>query len=1081
MRKWFPILATLALVAGTAFVQATEHQHFGDANLYAIQFVGDGEGWACGDEGVILHTIDGGKNWERVSSGTRGSLKSICFITPQFGWIVGREELPKGGSAGVILFTADGGINWNRVLANSLPGLNRVRFVDAKTGFLLGDGTDVLPSGVFKTTDGGKSWAPVAGPRATTWYDGDFVDGELGALGGAWSRLAKMRQGTLTAADVDTLGGRSVRGLRLMQERALAIGDGGLMLLSKSQGAGWGYADLKLPVDILANLDFHAVDCVGNRVWVVGRPGSVVFHSKDGGLNWEMQKTSQTLPLYGVYFRDEDNGCAVGALGTVVLTSDGGKTWKVARQGGQRAATMCVHADGGKVPLETITQLGLEEGFLVTGLRVCSADPKSGILSKATEEMRFSSAMRLAGGVMGESLWQFPLPQHLGAANKKQLVEHWDNSHGKQSAQQMLRQMVLAIRTWKPDVILTDNPDSSVSETQVGSLVAEAVHEAVRMAADPQAFPEQLQKLELKTWKVAKVYSLWHKRQTSHVSIDATEVKNRLLTTLRHFSHPAAVLLGSDNETLAHRFYRLLDSQIAGAENQNQLMAGVNAATGTGARRKLAPETEPDAAVVKAAQASQKLQLLAENPVQGLATPDQIISQLKPVLSKLPHDQGAAAAFALANQYVRSGQWLLAQETFLMMADQYPAHPLTAQAYRWLILHNTSSEAKRRYELGQFVLTGQMGMTSPKMPSQEQVEKLLEMKKKQNKEAPPFLQPKGTGPGKEPVGGEPKQLPENFKNLDLPNLYQGTKVSQQAQITYLSNQADQARWYKSSKDFAERLQLFGPIHARDPHVNFCLQAAQRNMGDFKTSHDWYKHQKNVLPFGPWQKAAAAEYWLAFPDQKPPKPILQCPRVQTRPYLDGDLSDACWQEIKPVVLSDAVEKTTKDYTTEIRLAHDQDFLYVALSCTHPPEFHVPPVKARPRDGDLRSYDRVSLLLDLDRDYSTYFHLQVDQRGCVFEDCWGDRSWNPKWFVAVRSNKTSWTIEAAIPLSQLTGKAITTGEAWACNVVRILPQRGVQAFSLPADVEPQPEGMGLLLFQQPPQKNIQPVSHIMPTVP
>ena len=79
MRKWFPMLALLALVAGTTKVQATEHQHYGDANLYAIQFVGDGEGWACGDEGVILHTIDGGKNWERVSSGTRGSLNRFAF------------------------------------------------------------------------------------------------------------------------------------------------------------------------------------------------------------------------------------------------------------------------------------------------------------------------------------------------------------------------------------------------------------------------------------------------------------------------------------------------------------------------------------------------------------------------------------------------------------------------------------------------------------------------------------------------------------------------------------------------------------------------------------------------------------------------------------------------------------------------------------------------------------------------------------------------------------------------------------------------------------------------------------------
>jgi hypothetical protein len=129
-----------------------------------------------------------------------------------------------------------------------------------------------------------------------------------------------------------------------------------------------------------------------------------------------------------------------------------------------------------------------------------------------------------------------------------------------------------------------------------------------------------------------------------------------------------------------------------------------------------------------------------------------------------------------------------------------------------------------------------------------------------------------------------------------------------------------------------------------------------------------------------------------------------------------------------------------------------------------------VKVRPHDADLRPYDRISLLLDLDRDYATYFHLQVDQRGCVCEDCWGDRSWNPRWFVAARSSRDGWQIEAAIPRVELTGDAVTVGKAWACNVVRVLPGRGVQAWSLPADVpetKPRPEGMGLLMFVQDPQ--------------
>src|SRR5205814_5119479 len=100
------------------------------------------------------------------------------------------------------------------------------------------------------------------------------------------------------------------------------------------------------------------------------------------------------------------------------------------------------------------------------------------------------------------------------------------------------------------------------------------------------------------------------------------------------------------------------------------------------------------------------------------------------------------------------------------------------------------------------------------------------------------------------------------------------------------------------------------------------------------------------------------------------------------------------------------------------------------------------------------------------------FQVDQRGCVCDDCWGDLSWNPRWYVAIHSEKDSWQIEAAIPLLELSSDRITPGRAWACNVVRTLPGRGVQAWSLPADVQPRPEGMGLLMFAQEPSRSAEP---------
>jgi hypothetical protein len=204
----------------------------------------------------------------------------------------------------------------------------------------------------------------------------------------------------------------------------------------------------------------------------------------------------------------------------------------------------------------------------------------------------------------------------------------------------------------------------------------------------------------------------------------------------------------------------------------------------------------------------------------------------------------------------------------------------------------------------------------------------------------------------------------------------------------------------------------------------------------------------------------------------------CRQTDARPLLDGKLDDKCWQDVKPLVLRDAAAREREgearkhtwadDYPTEVYLTYDKDYLYVGLVCRQPKEKYVPPVSPRPRDADVRAFDHVSLLLNLDRNYSTYYHIQFDQRGCTCEDCWGDMTWNPRYYVAVQSEPGVWQVEAAIPFAELTGEPVTLGKTWACNVVRVVPGEGVQGFSLPADAQPRPEGMGLITFVADPRR-------------
>lgn len=1026
-------LSLLVFIASTVFapVVVADFRHDEDASLRAVQFVDRNEGWAVGDDGVIWHTIDGGQTWERQPSGTRASLRSIHFVNPYVGWIAGREELPYGGgSVGCLLYTSDGGLKWRACGRNAMPGLNQVRFVNERVGFVAGDGSDQFPTGLFSTNDGGRNWQPVAGLRYTSWLAADFSNEKSGVLVGAWSRLGAYHEGTIGKPDIDTVPGRNLNGIVLDGRRAVAVGHGGAVLLSKdSAGLFWSFADnIGLPLEVLAQWDLHAVHSRGDAFWIVGRPGSAVLHSPDWGKTWQVQKTGQSLPLHGVFFVDGQRGWAVGDYGCILGTVDGGKSWKALHRGGLRAGVLFVHARPTGVPLDTLAQIGGEEGYLAAALLVHAADSASAAPARAADEQRWAAAVGRAGGAAGEMLWQFPLPQYRLRAEKNELVKAWNRQLDDRAMEQYLRQMVLALRTWKPAVVVTDHPDGKITGYSCDALVAEAAHEAFRRAGDPKAFPEQLDALGLEPWQPNKLYARWEDRGTASVTLDGNEIGNRLEASYRDFAEPAAALLTENSTSAAAslppwRAYRLLETRVTDGDKHRFLMDGVGLEPGGTSRRELSVPGKPAAEIAKAIQSRRNLEALTCEPVGDKTDSGKLLAQLGPLLSSLPDDQACAAAYQVGSRYSRAGQWLLAREVFLYLVNRYPAHPRALDAYRWLARHGSSSEARRRFELGQFVLTANFAYHSTSPTS--------EIKQASLK-------------------GETQQ---------------GAELLKSGAVTILSQDSGR-QWYQGCLAVGERIAAFGPLYATDPALQFCMNSSRRNLGEFDKSKEWCSQFRNRQPDGPWKAAAAAELWLSNRTGPAPKPYILCRQTTERPHLDGQFDDACWLNLKPLVLRNAVGDTAKECTTEVRLAYDQEYLYLALRCTHPEDGFVERVKVRNRDADLRAFDRVSLMLDLDRDYSSYFHLHVDQRGCVRDECGlgadNDVTWNPRWFVAVHSEKTAWQVEAAIPLMELTGDKVSIGKAWACNVVRVLPNRGLQALSLPADVEPRPEGMGLLMF-------------------
>ena len=185
---------------------------YNDARLTDICFVDERYGWAVGDRGVVWHTEDGGRQWQRQRSGINCELQSICFINRQIGWAAGGFAQPYSHTGGgVLLSTSDGGQTWTGNPRLLLPALKRIVFVDALHGWAIGFPSAMYPSGVFTTNDGGRSWRPLAGQGGSAWLTGDFLNSAAGAIAGSHATAATVKQGEIETARIDDAGLKNIR------------------------------------------------------------------------------------------------------------------------------------------------------------------------------------------------------------------------------------------------------------------------------------------------------------------------------------------------------------------------------------------------------------------------------------------------------------------------------------------------------------------------------------------------------------------------------------------------------------------------------------------------------------------------------------------------------------------------------------------------------------------------------------------------------------------------------------------------------------------------------------------------------
>jgi photosystem II stability/assembly factor-like uncharacterized protein len=290
-------------------------------NLRHVQFLDNDHGWTVGDEGTIIVTDDGGSTWGIQTTPTSEDLHHLHFINASYGWAV--------GAGGTILTTQNGGLLWTSQASGTTENLYGVDFVDATHGWAVGaQGT------VIATTDGGSTWNDQ--PSCDEYhdlYDVDFVDRNNGWIVGWGSAL-------WTTSDAGANWGewilsgwtRDLYALELTDaDHGWAVGAAGFV--ARYEYPSWTEQASGTDADLY---DLEFLD--GQQGWVVGDAGTVLS-TIGGGVTWERRIGSTTGEVNGLYFVDENHGWAAvgwsisGFPGELLHTSDGGATWVVQKDG----------------------------------------------------------------------------------------------------------------------------------------------------------------------------------------------------------------------------------------------------------------------------------------------------------------------------------------------------------------------------------------------------------------------------------------------------------------------------------------------------------------------------------------------------------------------------------------------------------------------------------------------------------------------------------------------------------------------------------------------------------------------------
>ncbi len=169
----------------------------------------------------------------------------------------------------------------------------------------------------------------------------------------------------------------------------------------------------------------------------------------------------------------------------------------------------------------------------------------------------------------------------------------------------------------------------------------------------------------------------------------------------------------------------------------------------------------------------------------------------------------------------------------------------------------------------------------------------------------------------------------------------------------------------------------------------------------------------------------------------PPPVALCPRVNDAPTIDGSLADAAWgqaEALRAFQRHDGSGPASEQ--TNAFLCSDGKALFIACTLRESAMDELKAEDTAYDSSDIFRQDVVEVFLRPDLAQEQYFHLAASAAGVRYDAIatGGAQDWNPTWRAATSRADDRWTLEVAIPLSEVDLADVEAGRAIGLNICR-----------------------------------------------